>query len=563
MEASKLRLVLCWHMHQPEYRDLKTGKFILPWTYLHVIKDYADMAAHLEAVPEAKAVVNFAPILLEQIEDYASQLAGYLQARTPIKDPLLSALADDALPVEPEEIMRLVKDCLRANRERQVNRFPAFQKLTDMAEWLGKNFDALDYIKPQFVHDILVWYHLAWLGETIKLTDNRAKHLIEKGVGFSSHDRLELLTIISEQISSIICRYRTLAKRGQVELSVTPYAHPIMPLMLDLDSAHEAMPDAPLPDLEQYPNGEERVRWHLDVGLETFKRFFGFKPAGCWPSEGSVSEKTLQLLGSYGFKWAASGGSVLRNSLELPENDDTQNVHHPFQLANCDIACFFRDDGLSDLIGFEYSKWHADDAVNDLIQHLENIATHCPKDSIVSIIMDGENAWEYFPNNGYYFLNALYKRLSSHETISLTTFSESLDESNAVKPLQRLVAGSWVYGSFSTWIGDVDKNRGWEMLGEAKAAYDRVVSSNKLHETDLQKAQRQLAVCEGSDWFWWFGDYNPGEAVSNFEKQFRMNLTNLYELIGEKPPAYLALSFTQGKGDPAMGGAMRPGTNTE
>jgi alpha-amylase/alpha-mannosidase (GH57 family) len=558
-DSKKLKLVLCWHMHQPEYRDLQTGEFKLPWTYLHVIKDYVDMVAHLEAVPEAKAVINFAPILLEQIEDYAGQVASYLHNGSVIKDPLLAALVAPSIPTDTEDCLKLLKDCLRANRERQINRYPAFEKLAEMTEWLDQHYDSLKYVNAQFVYDMLVWYHLAWMGETVKLTNSRIRHLIEKGAGYTLHDRIELVEIIGDLLANVLQRYKVLAKKGQIELSVTPYAHPIMPLMLDLTSTRQALPHAPLPELASYPGGSERVAWHLEKGVQTFKRFFGVTPKGCWPSEGSVCEQTLKILGDFGFDWTASGGSVLSNSVSLPENDRPLSNHYPFKLDNTKVSCFFRDDGLSDLIGFEYSKWHADDAVSDLIHHLENIAQLEVNDAVVSIIMDGENAWEHFPDNGYHFLSALYSRLANHPAIELTTFSQCLKNKVTVKPLKKLVAGSWVYGSFSTWIGDADKNRGWDMLGDVKQVFDKAVSEKRLTEKQQRAAEYQLAVCEGSDWFWWFGDYNPGEAVSNFEKQFRLNLTNLYRLLGEESPSYLALSFTQGSGAPAMGGAMRPG----
>ena len=559
MENKTLKVVFCWHMHQPEYRDLQTGEFILPWTYLHVIKDYVDMAAHLEAVPKAKAVVNFAPILLEQIEEYAKQVNGYLNHHTAITDKLLAALVSDKMPDDLEERLNLLKNCLKANRDRQINRYTAFKRLADMTDWLDHHFDALRYVNDQFIIDMLVWYHLAWMGETVKLKDSRVQHLIEKGSGYTQHDRLELLQIIGEQLSSVIQRYKVLARKGQVELSVTPYAHPIMPLLLDIQSTYEAMPYAQLPHLTRYAGGKDRVKWHINKGIETFERFFGFTAKGCWPSEGAISADTLKLLSNVGFTWTASGGSVLGNSLNLPENEQPNGRHHPFKLEKTDIACFFRDDGLSDLIGFQYSTWHADDAVANLIQHLENTATHEPEGSVVSIIMDGENAWEYFPHNGYFFLSALYQRLSEHPQLELTTFSECLNNKTPIKPLKKLVAGSWVYGTLSTWIGDGDKNRGWDMLGEAKAAFDYAVKSKKLSKKQLRKAELQLAICEGSDWFWWFGDYNPEQAVSSFEKQYRMNLSNLYRLLDEEPPAYLSLSFTQGSGSPAMGGVMRTG----
>ena len=561
MSDKPLRLVLCWHMHQPEYRDLQTGEFKLPWTYLHVIKDYVDMAAHLEAVPSAKAVVNFAPILLEQIEDYSNQLNGFLHDRIAIKDPLLAALADPSVSAHPEHRLKLLHDCRKASRDRQINRYPTFAKLTEMAEWIQTHQDAVNYVNAQFVTDILVWYHLAWMGETVKLTDFRVQRLIEKGSGFSLHDRIELLEIIRDLLSKVLYRYKSLARKGRIELSVTPYAHPILPLLLNIRSACEAMPGVQLPELENYPGGAERVQWHLSAGVATFKHFFGFEPVGCWPSEGSISEATLNALADFGFKWTASGGNVLSNSLHAASSIN-RGIHHPFRLQSTDIACFFRDDGLSDLIGFEYSKWHADDAVADFVKHLENIAEVTQDDAVVSVIMDGENAWEYFPDNGYHFISGLYKCLVEHPRIKLTTFSDCLAENVPVESLSKLVAGSWVYGTFSTWIGDADKNCGWEMLADVKNTFDKVVSSGRLSEKELAIAEQQLAICEGSDWFWWFGDYNPGEAVSDFEQQFRLNLSNLYRLLGEEPPAYLALSFTQGSGTPAMGGAMRRGNET-
>ncbi|WP_428354020.1 glycoside hydrolase [Methyloprofundus sp.] len=557
----KIKLVLCWHMHQPEYRDRQTGEFQLPWTYLHVIKDYVDMVAHLEAQPDAKAVVNFAPILLEQIEDYAKQVNCYLHDHVEMKDPILAALAMPTIPEDVEERFELINHCMRANRERQIDRYPAYSNLAKMVDWLHAHGDTAKYINAQFIVDLLVWYHLAWMGETVKLSDERVQRLISKAGNFTLHDRVEIIEIIGELLSGVIYRYNALARKGRIELSVTPYAHPIVPLMLDIQSAKEAMPDAPLPELDAYPGGEERVKWHIQQGNATFKRFFGSLPKGCWPSEGAVSDATLKILGEAGYEWAATGGQVLHNSLHIAGADTEQSIHHPFQLKDTEIPCFFRDDGLSDLIGFKYSKWHADDAVGDMIHHLENIAEHGPEGRVVSIIMDGENAWEYFPENGYHFLSTLYKRLAEHPDIELTTFSECLAEKVTVKPLEKMMAGSWVYGTFSTWIGDIDKNRGWDMLGDVKKCFDKVVATNRLSKEQLVEAEFQLAVCEGSDWFWWFGDYNPDQAVSSFEKQFRLNLSNLYHLLGEHAPAYLSLSFTQGSGDPAMGGTMRKGSD--
>jgi alpha-amylase/alpha-mannosidase (GH57 family) len=563
MPAEKpMNVVLCWHMHQPEYRDLRTGTVHLPWTYLHAIKDYLDMAAHLEAVPEARAVINFAPILLEQIEDYVGQVEAYLQGKGVIRDPVLAELAEPALPGNPQARLRLMQDCLRANRQRMIERFPPFERLATMAEWYQAHPDSLVYASNQFLADLLVWYHLGWMAESVRRSDPLIQGLQNKEFNYTLHDRRELLGLILELLQSIVPRYRKLAERGQVELCMSPYAHPIVPLLLDMSSAREAMPDVHLPLITEYPGGSERAAWHLQKGLETFQRFFGRKPSGLWPSEGAISQQALQLFADSGFKWIASGGSVLSNSHDV---ENKACFHMVYRFGEAPLDCFFRDDGLSDLIGFSYSDWHAPDAVANFISHLENVAAACPdrKNSVVSIILDGENAWEYFPENGYHFLSGLYQALTQHPQLRLTTF-EKLQNEESPKAVHesRVVAGSWVYGTFSTWIGDPDKNRGWELLVEAKQCFDEQVATGTLNDKELVAAERQLAICEGSDWFWWFGGYNPSETVSQFEQLYRMHLANLYQVLKIEAPANLADVISRGSGHPERGGVMRQYSDT-
>ena len=558
----QLRVVFCWHMHQPYYKGAGKGDYHLPWVYLHGIKDYADMAAHLENNPDARAVVNFAPVLLEQIDDYVEQLDAWLDRGIRIRDPLLAALAGPGMPVDEASRRDLLQACLRANEHRLVKRFRHFDELAEMARHALENPDTVRYLNDQFLIDILVWYHLAWVGECTRVNDIGVRSLQAKGHGFDNDDRRRLVELIWGVLSSLTPRYTSLAKNGQVELSVTPYAHPIVPLLIDLDSAKEALPDIGMPELDAYAGGESRARWHIRKGIEVFEKQFGFRPRGCWPSEGSVSEATVKMLEEEGFKWAASGQQVLSNSLmassadgQLPDNW----VHSPYRLQEGRLNLYFRDDGLSDLIGFTYGEWHADDAVGDLINHLENIADACQDNpqAIVSIIMDGENAWEYYPNNGSYFLEAMYARIAEHPRLNLTTFSEAQKASRRLAPkMKRLVAGSWVYGTFTTWIGDKDKNRAWDLLGQAKRDYDQALSENSYADERLQELERQLAICEGSDWFWWFGDYNPGTTVSDFERLFRHQLSYLYELLEIPKPESLAQVIATGSGDPSLGGVM-------
>lgn len=558
--SDKLKLVLCWHMHQPQYSEPMGGMYQLPWTYLHAIKDYVDMAWHLENVPGAKAVVNFAPTLLEQLADYDDQLKGRFKGTGRLKDPLLIALDSPVQPVHVEEKKTLIMACLRANDEKLIQPFPHFSRLVETARWALDEPERLNYLNDQFMIDLLVWYHLVWMAESVRRSDVRIQALMKKGRIFTFHDRRQLMIVIGELLHDLIPRYRRLSETGRVELSVTPYAHPIVPLLLDIESTHEAMPGAELPEITAYPGGEERAHWHMEEGLRVFESFFGFRPKGCWPSEGAVSEATLKLVAQHGFEWAATGENVLRNSLKLSGLEGA-SIHKPYKMPGASPACFYRDDGLSDMIGFTYTKWGADDAVNDFIHHLLNIKknTEGDHDRVVSVILDGENAWEYYSYNGYYFLQSLYRRLQDHPEIELTTFSEALHSGVVPAALPKMMGGSWVFGTYSTWIGDPDKNRGWDLLSEAKQTFDRVMATQEFDEETTQALERQLAICEGSDWFWWFGDYNSSDSVSDFERLYRLHLSNLYQMLGEEAPQRLSEVVSQGGGVVEQTGTMRRG----
>lgn len=560
MDEPVLRVVIGWHMHQPEYREPgqgpRTGRFILPWTYLHAIKDYADMAAHLEQVEGACAVVNFAPILLDQLVDYAAQIEGFSLGGHALRDPLLGALAAEVLPAASPDRARLMEECLRAHPQRLIARYPAYAALAGRCAALRERPED---IGERFLGDLLVWYHLAWMGESFRRGPGLVTDLIAQGQAYTHAQRKALVIEIGRICADIIPRYRRLAESGRVELSVTPYDHPILPLLLDMQSAAEAMPGAPLPE-RSYPGGEARARWHLDEGVRSFESVFGFRPQGCWCSEGAVSAPALALLPDYGLRWSATGQGVLGHSLgaEAPAFPQA-----PYRLPGPQPALFFRDDDLSDRIGFRYSGWSADDAVGDLIAALEHRAAASPAGSVVTIFLDGENAWEHYPHNGWDFLSQLYARLAAHPGLRLSTFSRVLaEDSAAILPLPRLVTGSWVYGTLSTWIGSADKNRGWDLLIDAKEAFDRVMASDRLDAAQRERATQQLGVCEGSDWFWWLGDYNPAGAVADFESLFRLHLKSLYALLFEPAPATLEAVLSRGHGEPAGGGTMRMASET-
>jgi len=556
----RLRVVLCWHMHQPEYRDPLGGKYLAPWSYLHALKDYTDMAAHLENEPGAAAVVNFSPILLDQLADYRAQLDGFFSGVSGLRDPLLDALAQPALPVTEDAQRSLLHACLGLQRQRMVDRFTAFRRLAEMADWVLAHPDLSHYVDPRLTGDLLVWYHLAWLGETVRRADARVTRLMGKERSYSADDRRELLGLIRELIADLPRRYQALAAEGRVELSMNSYAHPIMPLLLDFNSAREARPDLPLPASGAYPGGEERVQWHLERGRAVYAQCFGRLPEGCWPAEGALSAATLGLLDRAGFRWTASGLGVLLHSLGI-DAAPSETAHRVYRTGNARVALFFRDDELSDLIGFQYKDWHADDAVADLVNRLVAIASEPQAGAgrVVTIALDGENAWEHYPENGYHFLTALYRVLSRDPRFNLTTFKRCVDDPAVpVVPLPRLVAGSWVFGDLTTWMGHPDKNRAWDMLVEARRHYLDALASSRFEEKERVRLERQLAVCEGSDWFWWPGEYNPEASVSQFEHLFRIQLAGLYHMLGQPPPDYLGMPFSHG-GTETHGGVMRPG----
>ncbi len=555
-----LHLVLCWHFHQPDYRS-EEGAYFLPWTYLHALKDYADMAAHLEAAPRMRAVVNFVPTLLEQLDDYARQFAG-----GELRDPLLAGLID----AHPDRLSRadrrrLLDACFHLNAPTMLEPFPAFKRLHDLGKTVRQGpEEGLDHLSGQYFTDLLTWYHLAWTGETLRRTRPAILELMQKGGGYSLEDRQALFHLIGEVVSGLLPRYLALEARGQVELSSTPHSHPIAPLLIDFRAAREARADLSLPKATAYPGGEERVKAHIQAALATHTAHFGRPPAGFWPAEGGVSAPTLGLFSEAGLRWSASGEGVLRHSLKAAGMDDArpcQWLCRPYRVPGTETVCFFRDDYLSDLIGFEYKNWFARDAVRHFLHSIEDRYHYSPcADPVVAVILDGENAWDFYPYSGWYFLSELYQALAEHPGIRTTTFSDYLDaHPNSATELPHLTAGSWVHGDFTTWMGDPAKNRAWDLLCAAKAEYDAAMQAGALDPVTSTQAEAQLKSCESSDWFWWFGDYNPRDSVEAFDHLYRAKLKRLYALLGCPAPVELDEPICRGGGVAEAGGVMRRG----
>ena len=566
-------LVFLWHMHQPDYRDYASGDFLLPWVYLHAIKDYSDMAYHLEQHPKIKAVINFVPILLDQLDDYEQQFA-----TGQMRDPLLRMLARENLNDANEAERDLIlNSCFRSDHNKMIAPYPSYKRLVDLFNLLESGRDtSLSYLSGQYLSDLLMWYHLSWCGESIRHEHALVIALMSKAENFDYADRKALFDLIGQEISRIIPRYRKLSQSGQIEMSTTPHYHPLAPLLLDFNSARESLPDSSLPQALAYPGGKSRVAAHMQTANQSHRARFGLDPKGVWPAEGALSNAFLDVLSKQGCRWTASGQAVLVNSLNnagMSVEQREQYLYRPYSLPDVSgsVRCFFRDDQLSDAIGFEYASWNGNDAAQHFVERLEAIALQAPDDEkpVVSVILDGENAWEYYPYNGYHFLNDLYTLLEERPHIHSTTYSDYLENRDTSAGENRvpegklpgLVAGSWVYGTFSTWIGSADKDYAWDLLCLAKQSYDLVIASGRLTAEEKIAAEKQLSSCESSDWFWWFGDYNPSHAVASFDRLYRGNLVHLYSLLKLPPPPVLKQSISRGGASGTeAGGTMRRGS---
>lgn len=545
-------LAFLWHMHQPDYRHPVTGHFTRPWALLHAIKDYTDMASHLEHHPGVRCTVNFVPALLDQIEDYGQQLeSGHW------RDVLLHVTdAPDSNALAQADRTWLLDVAFRCYAPNMLEPFAPFRKLHDLKRFIqSRDGNGVSYLSGTYFSDLATWCLLAWTGESLRREGGIIATLMAKGSGFDLADRHALLSELSRVMKDLIPRYRALAEKGQIELSCSPGNHPMAPLMLDFNCAREALPDYPLPSAHGYPGGRSRVASHIATAQESHLRRFGRPAAGLWPAEGALSTAFLRLIAESGFKWTASGRGVLVHSAGANANTSV-----PWQAPDGtagDVTIFFRNDQLSDKIGFEYAKWHGRDAAQHFMAEVNGLHTQ-NKRNLIPVFLDGENAWEYYPYNAWHFFNDLYDALEKSSDIQTVTLSEACTRhSHRRSRLPHLVAGSWVYGTLSTWIGTPEKNRAWDLLSDLKQSVDRVLDCNRMSAEQHATILQRLAVCESSDWFWWLGDDNPPDSVSYFDHLFRENLKTVYRLLELPVPSSLEQPISQGKGSPEGGGTMR------
>jgi alpha-amylase/alpha-mannosidase (GH57 family) len=531
-----IRLALIWHFHQPDYTDPATGAPTMPWTRLHALKDYADMAAHLERHPSVRSTFNVVPVLLDQLRSLASGAAP--------DDPFLALAAKPASDLSFEEKVFVVGHFFSLNRDVMA---AGLRRLNELAALRGDAPAAaigvleVERFDDQALRDLQVLFHVAWSGPLLQ-ADPLIARLRRKGRGFTEDDKVALFALQRTFLADVLPRWRRLYDAEQVELSVTPYYHPILPLLCDLASAREALPELHLPHA-RYRHPED-ADLQLVRGMDAFESTFGRRASGGWPSEGAISESALDRMRVAGYRWAASDEDVLFASLgedfpadrEAMERRRAELLYRPWRWADGPVL-LFRDHDLSDRIGFTYASRDPAEAAHDFVGRLLHLRDILPDDGaayVVSVILDGENAWEHYQEHASPFFDALYGAIAAEPGIRTVTASEAAEPSRA-SPLPRVIAGSWIYRNLATWVGHPEKNRAWELLAAAREA----VASARSGPDWNDPAWRAILAAEGSDWFWWYGDDHPTAYGAEFDAAFRDKLRGAYAAAGLTAPAAL------------------------
>jgi len=519
-------LCFLWHMHQPFYKDLWTGEYKLPWTRLHALKDYTGMVQILEEFPRIHQTFNLVPSMVSQIEEYALGTAS---------DPFLDCALARAEDLSEAQRNFILKYFFQANVPRLIRRYPRY------AELLEKN-ERKERFTTQDIRDLQIWNQLVWFDEDVLAHDTELTALIGKGRDFSLEDQAVMARKQMEALQRVFPVYREFAKQGQIEISTTPFYHPILPLICDSDIGAVPHSGLPLPPRFLYPDD---ARVQLQRARAYIAEKFGVTPVGLWPSEGSVSDEALAIAAECGFTWAASDNGVLGRTLNREPGVDVTYRAYVWQQSGHTMRMIFRDHYLSDLIGFEYSRMNASDAAAHFLDRIRQNAAG--RDALVPIVLDGENAWEWYEQNGRPFLRELYRRISEDTQMEALTVSEALAKFTP-EPLQGIFPGSWINANFDIWIGAEEDNRAWELLLDARKVYDATPGAP---DASRKLAYEELLIAEGSDWNWWYGPEHGSDNREEFDQLYRDHLANVYRALDLVPPEALIHSLlrTQQEGE--------------
>ena len=546
-----LRVIVLWHQHQPFYKDLVTGEYRLPWVRLHALKDYYGMVKLLDEFPNVHQTFNLVPSLITQIQDYVAGTA---------QDPFLQVAAKPAKDLTADERRFVLQYLFQANPVNMIGRYPRYQELWERFRGAGDSPERAEkYFQPQDFTDLQVLSQIAWFDEFF-LEDPEIAGLIKKARGYSLEDQAFVISRERVLLGEVLPAHAAAAQQGQIEISTSPFYHPILPLVCDTNMGGVSTPGLPLP-ANRFRHPED-AREQLRRGLDLHQQVFGARPVGVWPSEGSVSEEVLAVAQSLGVKWMATDEGVLGRSLGINFGRDGEGrfpaqtaeklyTIYRFESHATEMHLIFRDHTISDLVGFVYSGMPPQDAANHLIQNIKGAAQPMleqGRDAVVSVILDGENAWEYYPRSGREFLRRFYDTLQRESGVEPVTVSEAIARHQDFGKLTSLVPGSWINANFNVWIGAPEDNRSWDNLYQARNFFAE--ASSRASEAQRKLAFEELLIAEGSDWNWWYGPEHHSANDREFDELYRKHLSNVYQALGASPPDYLA--------QPIGGGESRP-----
>lgn len=566
--ADVLYVAIIWHQHQPlYYKDPQTGLYAKPWVRLHAAKDYVDMAALVEQYPQIHVTFNLTPSLLRQVDDLAAGA----------KDLYWTTAEVPADQLSEEQKLFILQRFFDINRK-IIARFPRFQELlnargTDLSD-AGLRAVAARWTAADF-RDLQVLFNLAWT-DPDWLAQEPLKSLVAKGRGYSEEDKAVVFGEHLRLIREIVPLHKRLQDAGQIEVTMTPYAHPILPLLTNTELATIARPDIELPKDKFYYKQDAVAQ--VQKGVQLYEEHFGRPPRGMWPAEGSVAQEIVGMVAEAGIQWMASDEGVLAYSLGLPgftrnSRDTVQEsdvLYRPYYVQDGGlppVGIVFRDVVISDKVGFTYSGTPGEEAAQDFINRLHAIKDRLVEEGatgphLVSVILDGENAWEYYDNDGKAFLHSLYQKLSNDPQLVTVTPSEYLARFPDQPKIGKLWAGSWINHDFTTWIGEEEENAGWSYLKRTRDMVQQYVLGKKTTDSaTLEKAMNLMYAAEGSDWFWWYGsDQDSGDDAS-FDLQYRSTLMDIYKTLGEPVPDWLYVPIIPAQPAPperAMSGLLTP-----
>ena len=546
-----LRVVILWHQHQPYYKDLVTGEYRLPWVRLHALKDYYGMVKLLDEFPQVHQTFNLVPSLIAQIKDYETGT---------VRDPFLAVASRQAKELTFDERCFALQYLFQANPVHVIGRYPRYAELWERFKSSGsdparaeKHFQSYDFT------DLQVLSQLAWFDELF-LQEPEVAELVRKGRGFSLDDQRFVIEHQRELIGRVLPAHAQAARDGQIEISTSAYYHPILPLVCDTNQGAASTLGLPLPQ-NRFRHPED-AREQLLRGLDLHENVFGQRPRGVWPSEGSVSEEVLTIASDLGVQWMATDEGVLSRTLGMSFMRDGHGrlpdvaaaslyTIHRYEKGATRMNLIFRDHAISDLIGFVYSGMPPQEAADHLMRNIRESAEpvlRSGSDALFPIILDGENAWEYYPESGREFLRRFYDSLQNANDVEAVTVSEAIARHTNVSSLTSLTPGSWINANFNVWIGSPEDNRSWDYLYHARNFYSQV--SPTCSEAQRQTALEELFIAEGSDWNWWYGPEHHSANDREFDELYRKHLSNVYQLLGATPPDYLAQPIMQGEVQP-------------